>query len=901
MSLRPGTSIGPYEIVTPLGAGGMGEVYKARDPRLDRTVAIKILPEHVGANAESKQRFEREAKALAALSHPHICSIFDVGEAIPGQSPDHPIAQSPDSPVSYLVMEHLEGETLAQRLERGALPLDQALRYAIEMADALDKAHRQGIVHRDLKPGNVMLTKSGAKLLDFGLAKLRPAGPAKGISLSAAPTMNSPLTGEGSLVGTFQYMAPEQLEGQEADARTDMFAFGAVVYEMVTGRKAFEGKSQASLIGAILRDSPRPISDLQSLSPPALDRTVGRCLAKNPEDRWQDARDLRHELEWTAHGAVPATEQLTSGPPQQAQGRRRAVPLGLALPVGVLLLAAAGVAWIWRPAGRAEASRVVRLAVALPPGEQIRGGATSWPAVAVSPDGGTLAYVSGERLYLRAMDRLAPKPTLGTDGARSPFFSPDGQWIGFFAQGQLKKVSVTGGTASPVCPAPFAAGGAWGPDDNIYFAPFNASGLSKCPAAGGTPEPVTSLDRSKGEVSHRWPQVVPGGNAVVFTVWKGPGWDEMSLELQRLDTGERKVLVRGSSTGRVVSSGYLVHTRAGQLTAVPFDLDRFSVGDSPVPLGVQVREGEGSHYAISDSGTLAYVGGDSQFEGRLVWVSRDGRVEPIPAPLRSYQAVAISPDGRRAALTVQDSRWDFWIHDLVRHTQTRLATGDGSSQWPQWMPDGSRLVYRGTRTGFRNLYWNAVDGTGQEERLTTSEKLQTPASVSPDGQLLAYTEIDPLTGSDVGMLSLGGAHESRAFLNTLAAEDGLRFSPDGRWVAFQSDESGRNEIYVQPFPGPGGKVPISTEGGQLPVWSRDGRELFYVNGLKMMVVGVTTQPTFTAGAPRPLFEGRYEPTRYDVSPDGTRFLRIQPTDSEQAATQIIVVLNWTEELRRLVP
>ena len=932
MPLASGSRLGVYEIVALIGAGGMGEVYRARDTRLDRAVAIKVLPSDLTSATELRERFVREARTVAALNHPHICVIHDVGH---------------QEGVDFLVMEYLEGETLEERLKRGALPLEQALAVAIQIADALAAAHRAGVVHRDLKPGNIMLRRRGgsstdarvpsadvrrggpsplddargvlsdsrragrpdAKLLDFGLAKT--GGPvATAAAGSMLPTTPPALTAQGTILGTFQYMAPEQLEGLEADARSDIFAFGSVLYEMVTGRKAFEARSHASLIAAILEHEPPAMSTVHGTMPRQLEHVVRRCLAKTREDRWQTASDLHQELKWVAESMGHDAPHADIEPHRPALWRRP-VTLGIAAAAMVLAAAIAGVvAWMLTRTAPAATSRVVRLTMTLPAGEEVAD--LEFPAVAISPAGTHVAYVatSGGRqqLHVRAIDSTETKALAGTELARNPFFSPDGQWIGFFAQGKLKKVSVATGITQTLCDAPYGVGGSWAPDGSIYFAPTGGSGLSKVSANGGTLSAVTTLDRAVGEVSHRWPHVLPGGRAVMFTRWTGPGRDEAFLHVQRLDTGERINVVQGGDTGRYVSTGHVIYARGDELFAVPFDLERLQVSGQAVRMADAVRlGGEGAHYAVSDVGELVYLPGSSQrSERRLVWVTRDGRVEPLAAPPRNYYSNAvISPDGRFAAVDVEAGTIELWIYDFSRATLTPLTTGIGSSQAPRWTPDGKHIVYRGTRTGFRNLWWKAVDDTTSEERLTTDEMVQTPGSWSADGQWLVYYIQDPATAADVWALPAAGDRKPRVVVRTPFTEEHPRLSADGRWLAYTSNEPGRVEVFVQPFPGPGGRSQISTDGGTEPVWSRDGRELFYLNGDKMMAVEITTAPTFRAGTPRLLFEGRYlfSPNgvaAYDVSADSRRFLRVQPMHPDPPANQINVVVNWFEELRRVV-
>jgi Tol biopolymer transport system component/predicted Ser/Thr protein kinase len=891
MTLASGTKLGPYEITGAIGAGGMGEVYRAKDTRLDRIIAIKVLPDHLASRAELRERFEREARTVASLNHPHICVLHDIGQ---------------QDGTDFLVMEYLEGETLAERLKKGPLPLDQVLQYAIEISDALDKAHRKGITHRDLKPGNIMLTKSGTKLLDFGLAKLR--GPQVAVAnLSALPTEGSNLTAQGTILGTLQYMAPEQVEGREVDARTDIFAFGVVAYEMATGKKAFEGKTSASVMAKILEVDPPPMSSLQPMTPPALDRVVKRCLAKEPDERWQSASDLTHELKWIAGGGAQTVVPGAATAERARLLRRWALVAGLASLIVAVITSV--VTWNLKPSAPAAPNPVTRLTVALPPGSEL--GVSS---VAFSPDGRQLVYEGRNgggvlQLYVRSMDSLEGKLISGTEGALMPFFSPDGQWVGFFAEGKLKKVPITGGSSPVLCDALNPGGGSWAPNDTIFFSDGPLPTLWQVSAKGGTAESVTKLDRQKGEISHRWPQILPGGKAVLFTVWTGPGADEKQVQLQMLGSGERRVLVQGGHTGYYVGAGHLVYSRRGTLMAVPFDLARLEVASSaPVAVAEGVEDaGEGAQYTISGNGSLAYVPGGYLFDTRLIWVDRSGKLEPLAAPPRPYSYPRISPDGQQVALTISGAKDDLWLYNFARGTLVRL-TSEGSSQAPTWAPDGKRLAYRATRAGSRNIFWRAVDGTGAEERLTIGEGLQTPSSWSPDGKMLAYADESGTTGAaGVSVLSIEREREARPFLQTRFDELAPVFSPNGRWLAYVSDESGRNEIYVRPFPGPGEKFPISNEGGIEPLWARNGRELFYRAADKMMVVGVQTEPSFRAGAPRVLFQGRFagaigRQAGYDISPDGQRFLMLKPSESAEAApTQINVVLNWFEELKQKVP
>ena len=873
----------------------MGDVYRGRDPRLGRDVAIKVLPSNASSDPGRLHRFEQEARAAAALNHPNILAVYDVGvhEGAP-----------------YIVSELLDGQSLRERLAGGPLPVRTAVDYAVQIAHGLAAAHEKGIVHRDLKPDNVFVTPDGrAKILDFGLAKLVDQE-ATGVVSSVLPT-SPPGTSPGLVLGTTGYMSPEQVRGEPVDRRTDIFALGVVLYEMLTGRRAFSRETVPETMTAILREDVPDFHLSGSHIALPLEQVIRRCLDKEPSRRFQSTQDLAFALS-TVGNATTSSAVAALGTVPSISSDRRYLWVAVALAIALLALS---VVHFREPVRAIAAVPVARVAITLPPGNEMAH--RFWPALALSPDGSRLVYTAlqgnaAPQLFLRVMDDTNAKAIPGTEGAHSPFFSPDGQWIGFFAQGKLKKVPAAGGAAQVLCDAPGGLGGDWTADDTIYFVPSNTNGVWRIAASGGTPQEVTRLDRSKGEVSHRWPQALPGGKAVVFTVWVGPGWDEKSLQMHVLGTGERRVLAQGAGSGRYVASGHLVYNRDGaqNLMALPFDLARLQVAGGPaVALVEQVWEGgaEGAQFAVSDAGTMAYVSSHPhRYERRLVWIDRQGKVEPTSAPPRPYYDPRISPDGQQVAVSSEESTERVWTYNFARATLTALTSAGVSSQSPVWMTAGMRIVYRGTRLGFRNLFWRAADGSDEEERLTTGENVQAPVSVSPDGTRLSYNESDRTTGNDIWMVTLDGDRKRERFLKTSASEANGHFSSDGQWLAYVSDVSGRSEVYVQPFPGPGGKWTISTEGGDEPVWSRDGRELFYRNGNVLMAVPITLQPTFAAGVPRPLFRSDFEPSGtntsgYDVSPDGRRFLMIQPTEPEQPATQVSVVINWFEELRRLVP
>jgi len=794
-------------------------------------------------------------------------------------------------------MEHLVGETLEARLAKGPLPLEQTLEYAIQIADALDKAHRQGVVHRDLKPGNIMLVKSGAKLLDFGLAKLQAADTPT--NLSALPTEQANLTAEGTILGTLQYMAPEQLEGKEADSRTDIFAFGAVVYEMATGKKAFEGSSQASLIAAIMGQEPRPMSELQPMAPELLDWVVKRCLAKDPDERWQSASDVMAGLKRTTEvGTEPGLSHSVTAPSLW----NRAIPWGIAV---VMALMAAMAIWNWTSPARQS---LVRFSVTLPLDQRLPDASQSFaPPVALSPDGERLVYVglrdNRTQLYMRDIHAFEAVPVPGTEGASSPFFSPDSKWLGFFANGKLQKVSMAGGAPLPICDVPTFSGlgVSWGSNATIIFSPYIGSGLFQVDASGGVPKKLTTPDFKDGGYHHAWPQILPDNLHVLFTVWGGK---DDGLAVLSLETGLWRTLSQEITEGAwYVPSGHLIYGQAGGLLARPFDLGRLEPVGPPISIldnVYKIPRSDRASFAVSSNGSLAYLPG-SYSERALVWVNRQGTELVVIEDSGFYESPHLSPDGKQVTLQVRrtDGSEDLWVYDLERGSRTRL-TFQPSSNSPIWTSDGTQVTFASNRSGSWSLYWKSAAGIGEAEPLLTREHAQFPMSWSPDGKTLAFGEKNPNTGGDLWVLSPEG--DTAPLLNSPFNEDAARFSPDGNWLAYVSNESGREEVYVQPYPGPGRRWPISNEGGSEPVWSKEGNELFYRNGEEMMAVAVETKSEFKAGTPSTLFKGRYVHdifTDYDVSPDGQRFLMIKESDKGQA--QIKVVLNWFEELKRLVP
>ena len=892
-----GRQFDSYRTLSLLGTGGMGEVYLAEDRRLDRKVALKFLPEELRQDDTARKRFLREAKSAAALDHPYVCKIYEVGEA---------------DGKDFLAMEYLAGETLGARLARGPLPLKEALPKAIEIAEALEAARQRKIVHRDLKPANVMLTPDGhVKVMDFGLAK-RVGG--DGLGQDAMATLTRP----GTTVGTMAYMSPEQLRRVEVDPRSDIFSFGIVLYEMLTGVHPFMNPEPVEIVSNILKEDPPPLTRYVRDVPPVLEHTVTKMLAKDRSRRYQliheVGTDLRDVMDGIALPSPTPNDSLAPPVPKPEPltepAWRGMIPWGVA---GVLGLAL----WIslvapWQTSPQAEQTPL-RLRVELSPERPLQLLADS--AAVFSPDGQRIAYVTSGGIEVRALNQL--EATRVTEGGQDPFFSPDGQWVGFEDQGLLQKVPVSGGAAVTLCEVPDNRGSTWGPDETIIFNPGGTTGLWRVPALGGIPEEITVLDEEKGEESHRYPQFLPGGKWVLFTAKLSASADEANIMVHSLETGERKVVHQGGYHARYVPTGHLVFVRERTLVAVPFDLDRLAVTGSPVPIlhGVLSDAGQGeAHFAFSESGNLVYVPEAGVQQNSIVYLDREGHEEPYRAEARAYRWPRFSPDGRRLAVAVMEQgNRDVWIHGLARETRTRLtfdSARDGDDG-QVWTPDGQRVVFSSNREGgVYNLFWKAADGTGRVERLTTSPNRQYPSSFSPDGKSLVFGEYKGGSGADIHLLSMEGEHTSQPLIQTEFDEGFPRTSPDGRWIAYHSSESGQFEVYVRPFPNvEDGKSVISTDGGVHPVWGPDGRELFYRSvpgGKDMMVVRVDTEPIFAAGTPKLLFTTRWASNLftypYDIAPNGRRFVIVKPEDrSISARTHVNIVLNWFEELKRLVP
>jgi Tol biopolymer transport system component len=895
LPLTAGARLGPYEILALLGSGGMGEVYRARDTRLDRSVAIKVLPEHLSASEEGRQHFEREARTISQLSHPHICALYDVGR---------------ESGIEYLVMELLEGETLSHRLIKGALPTDQVLRFGTEIADALDRAHRQGIVHRDLKPGNIMLTRSGVKLLDFGLAKaIAPLDKDPASGLTSTPTqVGSNLTQEGAILGTFQYMAPEQLEGHEADARTDIFAFGAVLYEMATGRNAFSGKSQASLISNIMKEEPAPISTIQPMTPPAFERVVRTCLAKDPEDRFQTAHDTKLQLQWIVEGGSQA------GAPAVVISRRRSRErLAWGVAAGAILAAAfATLGYVRRAPVEAP---TIRSSILPPEKTAFETGGEDSGSLTISPDGRRITFVakdpSGKKLlWLRPLDAGAARSIPGTEGATWPFWSADSRFIAFFAEGKLKKVEAAGGPPLTVCDAKRGRSGSWNREGVILFSPDSTVAVHRVSAGGGASTPVTRLDESKGETTHRWATFLPDGRHFLYlagTHAAGTGSEMNVIYLASLDSKDRRLLLRARSNV-AFASGYLIYVLEKTLLAQPFDAKRLRLTGDPVPLGDSVLYDPGyfrAAFSASDNGVLVYAGGSGGSGARLAWYDRSGK--PIGAPFGDpvdYVNFSISPDGKRLAAEIGDSTTgagDIWLSDFARGTRTRFSFGSGESICPVWSPDGSRIAFtRMEKTLLTRIVAKPSSGGGGEETLLQGSGDICPKSWSPDGRYLAYETLAAAarTKSDIWILPLFGDRKPFPFLATQFDEQFSRFSPDGRWVLYTSDESGRPELYVAPCPGPGSKWQISAGGALGGEWLQGGKEITYLTlDRNQMSVPVKADASgFETGVPRVLFDAS-NAELLRSAPSGDRELMAVVPQAAQT-TPITLVSNWPAALKK---
>ena len=886
-----GSTLGHYRIVAELGRGGMGEVYRADDTRLHRQVAIKVLPEEFTQNPDRLARFKREAQLLASLNHTNIASIHGLEEAEGRQ---------------FLVLELAEGETLADRIVQGPIPVEEALPIAMQIAEALETAHEKGIIHRDLKPANIQVDTDGKiKVLDFGLAKaLEPEHAARGSDPSLSPTLTSAGTVVGVILGTAAYMSPEQARGKAVDKRADIWGFGCVLYETVTGRQAFGGETVTDMVAAVVNREP-DWDALPDALPVAVRRLLRRCLEKDPRNRLRDAGDVRIEIQDAVRGVEELPAGVTGVPVAAGPGWRL-----LAL-VAVLAAVAGGLA-SWRllhPEAAGPPAPAVRLQLDLE--QQLDQSGLPFRSLAISPDGNRVAYVarvgSTTQLYLRELDEFESVPIPGTEGGRSPFFSPDGRSLGFFAQGQLKKISLAGGMPLPLGPvAGFHYGATWGEDDTILL----AASVEKFPyvvsAAGGPIRQFEIPDVDAVPGIYRWPHFLPGSQSFLATFGgtvnglPGPHVVVVSME-----TREQRVLAQGSDA-RYIPTGHLIWAQPTGLLAAPFDLQRLELTGPAMalPVSVQVSPYDCAQAAVADNGTLAYVPPTAVSLSTLVWVDRQGRVEPVTSERRSFSAPRISPDGTRVAAAygaVGAASGDVWIHDLARDSATRL-TLEGWNNYPVWTPDGERIMFISNRGGYWGMYAKATDGSGGAEAVQAGDAARLALSFTPDGGTFLFYEVNAATQRDIWVDPADG--DPHPLVATEYNERGPMFSPDGKWFAYVSDEGGQDEIYVRRYADSGSRWKISVDGGAEPMWGPDGREIFYRSGDRMMVADVETEPAFRAGRPRELFRGSFARDsfgnpNYDISSDGQRFVMVQGETT--GPDQLLIVLNWFEELQRLAP
>jgi Tol biopolymer transport system component len=894
LALHPGTKLGAYEVFSQIGAGGMGEVYRARDAKLNRDVALKVLPTAVAQDPERMGRFQREAQVLASLNHSNIAGIYGLEESASSK---------------FLVLELVEGEDLSQRLSRGPLPLDEAVAIARQIAVGLEAAHEQGIVHRDLKPANLKVRKDGtAKILDFGLAKACEAGPAANASegLTHSPTLSQNMTAAGIILGTASYMSPEQARGKPVDKRADIWAFGVVFMEMLTGAPMFSGETVTDTLASVVRAEP-DWTALPAETPATIRRLLKRTLEKDPRRRLRDIGEAVIQLESLAAEEEPVPVVARSIP-----GRKRFIPWAIAL---ILAIVSGILGWRELRAPAKAPSQAVRLSLTVPQGYRFAG--SDWPLMSLSEDGALMTLMAsrgGEsELLLRRMDQPEVTAIPGTKGAIGGFFSPDGKWLCFSADRKLKKVSLEGGSPTILADCDFA-GGSWGEDGTIVYTPNYAGGLWRVAVSGGKPEMLTTADSSKGELGHFWPQILPGGKAALLTSFSTPV-DRARIEILDLSSKKRTTVLEGGLFARYLPTGHLLYARGESLMAVRFDLSSLSVKGSPVQVQADVAGFISNgflQYAVSDNGTLAYFPAAAlNFNKMLGWADRKGNWTRITDDLKQYEYPSISPDGRRLAVAIRErgDKEDIWIYEFERGTMSRLTFSSTRSFNPIWTPD-SKQIFFDAESPVYEIHSKHADTTGSETVILTGPYDRYPDSFSPDGKVLAYRESNPKTGSDLWLLPLEGDRKPVVFLQTPHNEDLASFSPDGRWLAYQSDESGRFEAYAQSYGGAAFKVQVSTNGGRRPVWSRDGKELFYREGTKMMAVSVASRPeSLAVGKPVLLFDDHDQSsmvsnldssTTFDVNPDGRRFLVMRP-DPNPAPIQMQVVLNWFEELKRRVP